>query len=406
MTSQQTAAGQQAAAGWSGSAAQALPADGTTGTLVGRVWDPAVGGPSPVLVTEAGVLDLSRTFATVSDITEAPEPAAAVRAAAADAPSLGSLEELFANTEPDTRDESKPWLLAPVDLHVLKAAGVTFAVSMIERVIEERVRGDIEAAARMREQILAEIGTDLASLKPGSEEATALKAYLVGEGLWSQYLEVGIGPDAEIFTKGPTLSAMGTAVQVGVHSSSEWNNPEPEVALLIASTGLIVGATLANDVNLRDIEGRSALLLPKAKDNNASCGLGPFIRLFEGAFDLDSVRGMTVDLDIVGLDGFTLHGSSDLAQISRDPADLAAQLLGPHHQYPDGAVLMLGTMFAPIVDRDQPDHGFTHHAGDVVRISSPALGSLVGQVQSSEGCAPWTFGIAALMRNLAARRLL
>ena len=406
MTSQQTAAGQQAAAGWSGSAAQALPADGTTGTLVGRVWDPAVGGPSPVLVTEAGVLDLSRTFATVSDITEAPEPAAAVRAAAADAPSLGSLEELFANTEPDTRDESKPWLLAPVDLHVLKAAGVTFAVSMIERVIEERVRGDIEAAARMREQILAEIGTDLASLKPGSEEATALKAYLVGEGLWSQYLEVGIGPDAEIFTKGPTLSAMGTAVQVGVHSSSEWNNPEPEVALLIASTGLIVGATLANDVNLRDIEGRSALLLPKAKDNNASCGLGPFIRLFDGAFDLDSVRGMTVDLDIVGLDGFTLHGSSDLAQISRDPADLAAQLLGPHHQYPDGAVLMLGTMFAPIVDRDQPDHGFTHHAGDVVRISSPALGSLVGQVQSSEGCAPWTFGIAALMRNLAARRLL
>ncbi|WP_309123965.1 fumarylacetoacetate hydrolase family protein [Arthrobacter sp.] len=385
-----------------GAASRTLPEDGYAGTLVGRVWDPAVAGPSPVILLEDGVFDLSASFPTVSELSEHPDPVAAARAAAG--ARLGGLDEIYENTV--ARSGSGPRFLAPVDLQTLRAAGVTFAVSMIERVIEERVRGDIEAAARMREKILAEIGTDLHEMRPGSAEAAGLKSYLVAEGLWSQYLEVGIGPDAEIFTKGPTLSAMGTAAQVGILSTSLWNNPEPEVAIIIDSRGRVVGSTLANDVNLRDVEGRSALLLPKAKDNNASCALGPFIRLFDDSFDLDSVRQMQVNLEIDGPDGFHLDGTSEMAQISRDPLDLVGQLIGPQHQYPDGAVLMLGTMFAPIVDRDTKDHGFTHKRGDVVRISSRELGTLVNYVEESERCEPWEFGIGSLMRNLASRNLL
>ncbi|MFB2555715.1 fumarylacetoacetate hydrolase family protein [Herbiconiux liangxiaofengii] len=392
------------APGWAGTAAQALPADGCAGTLVGRVWNPAADGPSPVLVRDDGVFDLSASFATVSALADQADPARAARDAAGDR--LGSFEEVYANTPPATRDRSAPWLLAPVDLQAVKAAGVTFAVSMIERVIEERVRGDVEAAARMRESILQQIGADLNEIVPGSAAAIALKEYLVGEGLWSQYLEVGIGPDAEIFTKAPTLAAVGPAGQVGVLSTSLWNNPEPEVVLVIDSAGRIVGATLGNDVNLRDVEGRSALLLPKAKDNNASCALGPLVRLFDDGFDLDAVRRMSVTLEIDGDDGFHLDGRSEMARISRDPLDLVAQLTGPQHRYPDGAVLMLGTMFAPIVDRDDADKGFTHKRGDIVRISAGELGSLVNQVEASERCEPWEFGIGSLMRNLAGRKLL
>ncbi|MCS5735977.1 fumarylacetoacetate hydrolase family protein [Herbiconiux daphne] len=412
MTDRDTSTAGPTSTAWAGPASRALPADGYTGTLIARVWDPAAGptgGPSPVLVRADGVFDLSGTFATVSDLAEAPDPAAAARLAADDGVRLGGFDEIYANTAASTRDAGRPWLLAPVDLQTLKAAGVTFAVSMIERVIEERVRGDIEAAARMRGSILDQIGADLHEIKPGSPEAIALKKYLVDEGLWSQYLEVGIGPDAEIFTKAPTLAAVGTAAQVGVLSTSLWNNPEPEVALVIDSSGRIVGTTLGNDVNLRDVEGRSALLLPKAKDNNASCALGPFLRLFDDSFDLDAVRRMRVTLEIdggEGGDGFHLDGTSEMAQISRDPVDLVAQLTGPQHQYPDGAVLMLGTMFAPIVDRDETDRGFTHKAGDVVRISSDELGSLVNQVEESERCEPWEFGIGSLMKNLASRNLL
>jgi fumarylacetoacetate (FAA) hydrolase family protein len=385
-------------------AALALPADRFAGTLIGRVWDPAADGPSPVIIREDGVFDLSATFPTVSELCEVPEPARNARAAAGNR--LGSFNALYANTMSPIRDDATPRFLAPVDLQTLRAAGVTFAVSMIERVIEERVRGDIDAAARMRDSILAEIGTDLHDVRPGSDGAIALKKYLLAEGLWSQYLEVGIGPDAEIFTKGPTLSAVGTAAQVGVLSTSLWNNPEPEVALIVDSTGRIVGTTLGNDVNLRDIEGRSALLLPKAKDNNASCALGPFIRLFDGTFDLEAVRAMQVSLEIDGLDGFTLEASSDMAQISRDPLELVSQLMGPQHQYPDGAVLMLGTMFAPIVDRGAEGRGFTHKRGDAVRISSRELGTLVNYVEESERCDRWEFGIGSLMRNLARRSLL
>ena len=385
------------------SAGSALPTDGCAGTLVGRVWDPAVGGPSPVVVRAGGVFDISASFATVRDLCEHPAPAAA--AAAVDGPRLGGFDEILANTHPRTRGSNRPWLLAPVDLQTLKAAGVTFAVSMIERVIEERVRGDLEAAGRMREQILAEIGTELGQVRPGSEQAGRLKDFLTERGLWSQYLEVGIGLDAEIFTKAPTLAAVGTQVPVGVPKASSWNNPEPEVVLVVASNGSIVGATLGNDVNLRDVEGRSALLLPQAKDNNASCAIGPLLRLFDATFDLDDVRSMTVRLEIDGLDGFHLEGASEMSRISRHPVDLVTQLTASH-QYPDGVALMLGTMFAPIEDRDVAGMGFTHKEGDVVRISADGLGALSNEVGYCHTCEPWSFGIRSLMANLAHRNLL
>ena len=378
-----------------------LPTDGTAGTLVGRVWRPELGGPSPVVLRGDDVVDVSASFPTVSAIGELADPAAAL--AGVDGERVCSIDELLANSVEADRDETRPFLLSPVDLHVLKAAGVTFAVSMIERVIEERVRGDLEAAATMREEILAEIGTDLGSVKPGSESAAALKRFLLERGLWSQYLEVGIGPDAEIFTKAPVLSSVGVGSDVGVLSDSTWNNPEPEVVLAVSSTGSIWGVTLGNDVNLRDIEGRSALLLGRAKDNNASCALGPFIRVLDSAFGLDDVRALEVGLRVEGEDGYTLAASSRMEMISRDPEDLVQQLMGDHHQYPDGAILMLGTMFAPVDDRDEAGKGFTHHRGDVVTISTPALGSLVNRVRSSEECAPWVYGISALTSHLVAR---
>jgi fumarylacetoacetate (FAA) hydrolase family protein len=388
---------------WTGGVAAALPEDGYAGTLLGRVWNPAAGGPSVVAVREDGVFDVTGTFATVRDLVETDAPAAALSAVAGER--LGDLASILANTAPESRDESTPWLLSPIDLQVIKAAGVTFPVSMIERVIEERARGDLAAAEAVRGTIVREIG-DLRTLKPGSPEAMRLKDALIEQGIWSQYLEVGIGPDAEVFTKAPTMASVGTAVEVGVHSESSWNNPEPEVVLSVSSRGDIVGAALGNDVNLRDVEGRSALLLGKAKDNNASAAIGPFVRLFDDTFRLDDVRSTTVTLEVQGQDGFTLSATSPLSEISRDPEDLVAQVVGPQHQYPDGFVLYLGTLFAPIVDRDAAGQGFTHHLGDVVRIAAPLLGTLVNRVQTSEGCEPWNFGVADLMRNLAARGLL
>ncbi|GAA1699158.1 fumarylacetoacetate hydrolase family protein [Microbacterium sediminicola] len=383
---------------------EALPDDADSALLVGRVWDPSAQGPTPIVVIDGRARSLARTFATVSALTEEAEVVSAARAGAGE--DLGSIEEIYANTAFDRRDPARPSLLAPHDLHAVKAAGVTFAVSMIERVIEERARGDLSAAARLREIIADRIGTDLRGVEPGSERAAALKELLIAEGLWSQYLEVGIGPDAEIFTKAMPLSSRGTGEQIGILRSSTWNNPEPEVALVVTSTGAVVGATLANDVNLRDIEGRSALLLPRAKDNNASCATGPFIRLFDEDFGIDDVRQMDVSVEVDGVDGFELRDASDMRLISRDPLDLAGQLVGDHHQYPDGAVLMLGTLFAPIQDRESEGHGFTHHLGDVVTIRSARLGALANVIAYSEDCEPWTFGVRALMANLAARSLL
>ncbi|MBL8590050.1 MAG: fumarylacetoacetate hydrolase family protein [Methylobacteriaceae bacterium] len=385
-------------------AAATLPEDGATGALAGRVFLPEVEGPAVVAVRPEGVFDISRRFATMRDLCESDDPAAALRAA--DGPRLGAFADILANAAPEGRDPARPWLLAPVDLQAVKAAGVTFAVSMLERVIEERARGDLTRAAAIRAEMTGLIGDDLSRLKPGSPEAQKLKDHLIAIGAWSQYLEVGIGPDAEIFTKAQPLSAVGPGMDAGLHPVSTWNNPEPEIVIVVASDGRIVGATLGNDVNLRDVEGRSALLLSKAKDNNASTAIGPLLRFFDSSFSLDDVRRAEVRLLVEGEDGFRMEGSSSISKISRDPADLARQLLGAHHQYPDGAVLFLGTMFAPIEDRDAPGKGFTHKLGDVVAIATPKLGRLVNRMRLSTECPPWTFGAAALMRNLSRRGLL
>ena len=382
-----------------------LPDDGVAGTLVGRAWVPGpLPGPSVIVLRPDGVYDLSAHFATMSDLLEAPDPVAQVRAAPGRR--VGSVDQLMPGAAPPSADPHALRLLAPCDLQVIKAAGVTFAASLIERVIEEQARGDAAQAAAVRQQVVELLGGDLGAIRPGSAQAMQLKALLIDKGLWSQYLEVGIGPDAEVFTKAPVLSSVGSGAQVGIHPGSAWNNPEPEIVLAVNSRGETVGASLGNDVNLRDFEGRSALLLGKAKDNNASCAIGPFIRLFDAGYSLDDVRRCTVSLQVEGLDGFEMHGSSSMAQISRDPLNLVAQTLGAHHQYPDGVMLFLGTMFAPTQDRGQPGSGFTHRLGDVVRISSPRLGLLVNEVTYCDQAAPWTFGLRQLYANLSARGLL
>ncbi|WP_219215678.1 fumarylacetoacetate hydrolase family protein [Variovorax boronicumulans] len=385
----------------------ALPRDAATATLVGRIWLPDVG---PVLVAVHGdhLHDLSRVAPTMSQLLEGDAPAVAVRAALEDgiAPRIAALAEVIANSDESARDATQPWLLAPCDLQAVKASGVTFVESLLERVIEEQARGDASRAEATRQALGSVLGDNLAGIVPGSPEAARVKEVLIAQGAWSQYLEVGIGPDAEIFTKAPVLAAVGTGADVGIHAGSVWNNPEPEVVLAVNSRGQTLGAALGNDVNLRDFEGRSALLLGKAKDNNASCAIGPFIRLFDAGFGIDEVRRITVALKVRGPEGFTLEGASSLSKISRDPLDLVGQAIGEHHDYPDGLMLFLGTMFAPTQDRHGPGQGFTHVVGDQVTISAPELGALVNRVVHADQAPRWTFGITALMRNLAKRGLL
>jgi len=371
------------------------------GTFVGRVWRPDLGGPSLVTIRDGALFDItSKTTPTMCDLLELPDPVAHLRSVSGDR--LASLEDCLARKA----DASTLHLIAPSDLQAVKACGVTFARSMIERVIEERAAGDASRAEEIRSRVTAVIGDSLRNLKPGSPEAARVKAALQEEGVWSQYLEVGIGPDAEVFTKAQVLSAVGPGADVGLHPASHWNNPEPEIVLAVSSSGQVKGATLGNDVNLRDIEGRSALLLGKAKDNNASCAIGPFIRLFDETYAIDDVRKAELTLFVEGEDGYRLTGRSSMAEISRDPLDLVAQTIGPHHQYPDGLMLFMGTLFAPVEDRDEPGQGFTHKLGDVVTIANAELGRLTNTVRLSTDCAPWSSGAAALMRNLAGRGLL
>jgi fumarylacetoacetate (FAA) hydrolase family protein len=382
-----------------------LPTDAYRALLVGRIEMPSL-GPVLCLVTQESVHDLSAIAATSADLLALQSPAQTISAQRARLPRIADTPAVLSNSVEANRNPAQPYFLAPCDLQPIKAAGVTFVASMLERVIEEHARGDASKAQAVRESISKIVGDNLRAVVPGSEQAMKVKEVLLQQGLWSQYLEVGIGKDAEVFTKSQPMSAVGYGAQIGIHPESHWNNPEPEIVLAVSPSGVVQGVTLGNDVNLRDFEGRSALLLGKAKDNNASCAIGPFIRLFDAHFGMDDVRQCELGLTVTDDKGFLMQGSSAISQISRDPLDLVAQTINANHQYPDGFMLFLGTMFAPTQDRFAKDQGFTHAVGDVVSVHTPKLGCLTNQVNTSDQIAPWTIGVRHLISLLAKRNVL
>ncbi len=385
-------------------ARECFPAD-TEALLIGRAWAPAAGGPCVIGVRGDAAVDLTGSWPTVSQLLNTASPVD-IRAAIQTAPALAPVDDLVANSVEGSRDAARPWLLAPNDLQAVKASGVTFVASLLERVIEERARGNPALADGVRREIQAIIGPDLRGVRPGSPEASRIKEVLVAQSMWSQYLEVGIGPDAELFTKCPPMAAVGLGARVGIHPASVWNNPEPELVLVVNRAGVIVAVALGNDVNLRDVEGRSALLLGRAKDNNASCAVGPLFRVLDRTFDLDAVRRLSFETVVEGPDGFRVVHTTHVGEISRDLAELAGQAIGRFHHYPDGLILFIGTMFTPLDDRGAPGSGFTHKVGDVVKIAAPELGALVNEVVHCDQAEPWAFGTGALMANLARRGLL
>jgi len=387
----------------------ALPEDHERATLVGRAWVPGpLAGPSPVLIAMGKVFDLSQVVPTSAELINSEDPVALARSAVESgrASLLGEVGEMLANSASDRRNPNRPYFLSPVDLQAVRACGVTFIASMLERVIEEKAKGDPAGAEAIRKTLLDDIGGELRAIKPGSPEAMRVKDSLIKRDMWSQYLEVGIGPDAEVFNKAQPMSAVGTGAEIGVLSASSWNNPEPELVLVVNAKGKVVGGMLGNDVNLRDLEGRSALLLGRAKDNNASCALGPFIRLLDRHYGVDDLRRTRIEIRVQGTDGFSVEGNYSLTQISRDPLDLVAQAVNRNHQYPDGIVLFLGTAFAPTHDRGESGRGFTHNLGDVVTIRSAQLGALSNRINHCDRIEPWSFGVSELMRNLSARGLI